>query len=541
MNIEGILLYEIMTNQMAGNTIIGNSSRTTRHLFGFNAYHLALTLFAVAVLLSTFSRIFADPDLWGHVRFGQDLLQTRTISQADPYSYISGDQPWINHEWLAEGIFALVYNAGGARGLVALSLLATITIVCLIYFHLRSCRLSPLRAWILIFIASFLIRAGMEWIRPQLFTYVFFASLMLILTRTCDGKNRGLWLLIPMFALWPNLHGGFLAGVGILILWLIVALMKSPSRNNIVPQGSNQIRLICIAVCAALLATIITPYGLTLWSFLLKTATVPRPDIVEWHPVSLISLVGGFYLLLLFLAIAAFIKSRMRKDPFQIIAFAVCAILPLLALRHLPLFAISLPFLSGIHIADASSKLLPSRQTPRARQGAAKLSGHAMNAVLLIGALVFASIAWIRSDNIIVDGSYPKNAVEVLKSVHAEGAMAVHFDWGEYIIWHLGPAVKVSVDGRRETVYSPERYQKAMNFVFGINDWKAVLKNEGVSMALVQNNSSTFNLMSEQGDWTIGYRDAISALFVKRGSNIHHKIRSLGSKPSNENAVSTFP
>jgi hypothetical protein len=31
------------------------------------------------------------------------------------------------------------------------------------------------------------------------------------------------------------------------------------------------------------------------------------------------------------------------------------------------------------------------------------------------------------------------------------------FNWGEYAIWHLGPRLRVSIDGRRETVYSERR------------------------------------------------------------------------------------
>jgi len=39
----------------------------------------------------------ADPDLWGHVRFGQDLLRSGRLSAVDPYSFTS-DRPWVNHE-----------------------------------------------------------------------------------------------------------------------------------------------------------------------------------------------------------------------------------------------------------------------------------------------------------------------------------------------------------------------------------------------------------------------------------------------------------
>jgi hypothetical protein len=34
------------------------------------------------------------------------------------------------------------------------------------------------------------------------------------------------------------------------------------------------------------------------------------------------------------------------------------------------------------------------------------------------------------------------------------GRIAMWFDWGEYAIWHLSPSLRVSLDGRRETIYS---------------------------------------------------------------------------------------
>jgi hypothetical protein len=34
------------------------------------------------------------------------------------------------------------------------------------------------------------------------------------------------------------------------------------------------------------------------------------------------------------------------------------------------------------------------------------------------------------------------------------GRMLVFFNWGEYVLWHFGSTIKVSIDGRRETIYS---------------------------------------------------------------------------------------
>ena len=65
--------------------------------------------------LFVFSPLIVDPDLWGHVRFGQDLLETGSIVRADPYSYLTAGQPWINHEWLAELAQAAAYRPSRDR------------------------------------------------------------------------------------------------------------------------------------------------------------------------------------------------------------------------------------------------------------------------------------------------------------------------------------------------------------------------------------------------------------------------------------------
>ena len=34
------------------------------------------------------------------------------------------------------------------------------------------------------------------------------------------------------------------------------------------------------------------------------------------------------------------------------------------------------------------------------------------------------------------------------------GRLANEFNWGQYALWHLGPELRVSIDGRRETIYT---------------------------------------------------------------------------------------
>jgi hypothetical protein len=51
----------------------------------------------------------------------------------------------------------------------------------------------------------------------------------------------------------------------------------------------------------------------------------------------------------------------------------------------------------------------------------------------------------------------PDEAVALrLKRTGVTGRLVTWFDWGEYAIWHLSPSLRVSMDGRRETLYSDE-------------------------------------------------------------------------------------
>ena len=46
------------------------------------------------------------------------------------------------------------------------------------------------------------------------------------------------------------------------------------------------------------------------------------------------------------------------------------------------------------------------------------------------------------------------DAVPAIKEHRLRGRMLTWFNYGEYAIWHLWPEIRVSNDGRRETVYS---------------------------------------------------------------------------------------
>ena len=150
-----------------------------------------LTSFA----LFWFSYTVADPDLWGHIRFGQDILRTGSIIQSDVYSYRSAGQRWINHEWLSEVMFAGIYNFAGPCGLIVAKVLLSLVVIGLCHVHLTRSGLGPFRSVGLLILASIPFRLGLGTIRPQTLHVSRFPALLLLLERASRAASVYLWAL----------------------------------------------------------------------------------------------------------------------------------------------------------------------------------------------------------------------------------------------------------------------------------------------------------------------------------------------------------
>ncbi|MBW2175222.1 MAG: hypothetical protein JRF64_11655 [Deltaproteobacteria bacterium] len=92
----------------------------------------SVKLFITGSAVYFFSFVTADPDLWGHVKFGEDIWQTKALSPSNLYSFTAPDHPWINHEWLSELIFYAAYSFLSDAGLLFLKLSIGLVIVWII-------------------------------------------------------------------------------------------------------------------------------------------------------------------------------------------------------------------------------------------------------------------------------------------------------------------------------------------------------------------------------------------------------------------------
>jgi hypothetical protein len=88
---------------------------------------------------------------------------------------------------------------------------------------------------------------------------------------------------MPLMALWANLHGGWIVGIGTLGLYTTSAILL----DLIAGEGWRRgLRYAAITLCS-LIATLLNPYGVDLWHAVAWALTEPYKRLVniEWQPM----------------------------------------------------------------------------------------------------------------------------------------------------------------------------------------------------------------------------------------------------------------
>jgi hypothetical protein len=456
------------------------------------------------LLASLGARTTADSDLWGHVRFGQDILDAGYVIRSDPYSFTS-DQAWTNHEWLAEVIMAGAYRFAGVRGLVALSSGVAALVLLLAGRFLRRSAMGEPATFALLVALLVGIASQLTVIRPQLFSVLLFTLMLLILGGAQRGREKRLLWLAPLFALWANLHGGWIVGLGTLGLWAAAGVV---TRHVSWRWGT-------LAVAAAIAGSAINPYGWGLWVFLWQTVGLGRAEITDWQ--SLLVRPSGFIPWALGAVVVA--VGWHRRSTFGALRFIPPVVLGLLAIKVGRLdgfFVVAAVVMLGPLWAGVGPARLPLSRRPA-------LSELAVVALVAISGLAIVADEALRATACLPveseSGIMPeREAVAFLRSNDLYGKLLTWFDYGEYAIWHLAPKLRVSFDGRRETVYSERVKDAHLRFYDGVNP--AYPDELGADYVWLPNQLPVVKLLPGRG-WVPIFKGPRSIVFARASGYFH--------------------
>jgi hypothetical protein len=401
----------------------------------------ALAVFLVLLALVT-ANAQLDTDLFHRTAVGRLVESTGGVVHQDPFAFSPKLDAWVDHEWLSGVVFFQLARAGGDWALLGLGfLLMLFTVSLVVFVHRRYLGGERvLLPWLLLTLSP-LFLVWVSVIRCRVFTLLLLSVLLFVLLKWKEGNRRWLWVLPPAFALWINLHGGVIAGLGLLGVAAVAASIEDLRRS----VG------LWISLLASGILMLLTPYGIDLWVYLLDAAVMDRPGIAEWESAPLFSFMGMAPLLLV--GVVAMGEIVAEKRP-SILAWSLIgsSLVATLWSQRLFTFLFLVLAIWGAPQVDALGAWV------KKLGGAHWLAGRRVCTLLLLVLLAF--VTQLSARNLLsvaaggVDtGGLPVEAVEWLDQHGQGGKLLVHFNHGSFALWRLYPAYRVSVDGRYEEVY----------------------------------------------------------------------------------------
>src|SRR5580692_5089827 len=201
-----------------------------------------LFIAAVLVIMALpVTRTIQDPDFWWHLRAGQLIIQHGGLLGNDPFTYTVPTHHWTMHEWLNEVFFAAEFAIGGL-GLIVL-ILSAVTWLGLLAVMQKARLRNPSRAVLGLGMLIGVIAGFPIWgPRVQMITFAFSALTLLLVERYLLRGGKAMWIMVPLFVLWSNLHGEFVIGLAfiaaILIAEVIGGFLRMPDsapRSRLLP------------------------------------------------------------------------------------------------------------------------------------------------------------------------------------------------------------------------------------------------------------------------------------------------------------------
>ena len=269
------------------------SARVTGILEQNGTLVLAVTAFAVVMLLASRGGLVVDG--WMALASGREIAQ-HGLPTHDALTVWAHGERWIDQQWLAQLAFYGLAQLGGLKlALFAHLLLCTGAVTGAAILAVRIGGSARSATWVClpVFIAYYP-EAGV--LRPQSFGYPLFVAVLWLLL--ADGRRRSnrVFLVLPLIALWANLHGSVLLGAGLVSLAGLVgvgeALLARPRRLD------RRSLLLLLGPWPCLL---VSPYAVHLPTYYEKILIGGNFShfVTEWAPTTLTPTTAPVYLLIL--------------------------------------------------------------------------------------------------------------------------------------------------------------------------------------------------------------------------------------------------
>ncbi|HEY3638933.1 MAG TPA: hypothetical protein VGK90_12365 [Rhizomicrobium sp.] len=387
----------------------------------------ALCVYALALLSPA---IFNDADTFWHIRAGQWMIAHHAVLDHDIFSLPFAGRFWDTQEWLSEVLLAGAFQISGWSGVAVLTGTAMAATAALLALYL-SRYLDPVPCIAVLALALGCVMPDYL-ARPHILALPFLTAWTIGLVDAADSQRAPHWPLLPLMAIWANLHGSFVLGL---------AFIPPLALDSMLAAKEQRARLAahwCLFATASVVAALLNPRGLDGLLFPFKLMSVHSLSAIgEWksldlhtlNPVVLATAAGLFFL----------IWRGIRLSSVRVLLLLALLYQTLLHTRYGMILGIAGAVLVALPIGT-SLKRDPASSTPLPHW---RLVAAGIAALFVITAALRIAVPIRRGDEAVE----PLTALAAVPPSLAAKPMFNNYSFGGILIWK---GIRPLVDSRAD-------------------------------------------------------------------------------------------
>jgi len=359
-----------------------------------------------------------------------------------------------------------------------------------------------------------------------------------LLYRLQAGRRAALWWLPALMLVWVNVHGSFVLGLVLLVLFAAGNFWTYLTSRDVGNQrdARTAIARLSVAGLTSALATLLTPYGYKLhfhvYHYLSNRYFMDH--IMEFATPNFHGTAEKYFEALLVLALVAALLAARRLRSVDVVLVLFAGYTGLYAVRNIPISSMIITLAIAPALSEAIRLQALRRDLPawlrsacaRARESGARmkniedmLRGHLIPAALLVASMgVVLNGGRLHGTPVLAahfdQRQFPVAAAEYIAGHQIHDHMFSTDRWSGYLIYRLHPDTKLFIDDRHD--FYGEAFLKDYLKVLGADlGWREVLDKNGVTSVLIPPDAPLANVLKETSDWKVAYDDGVTILFVR--------------------------
>lgn len=153
-------------------------------------------------------------------------------------------------------------------------------------------------------------------------------------------------------------------------------------------------------------------------------------------------------------------------------------------------------------------------------------NGEPPASMIAILAIAVALVGGTFSNRLKTWKPVPTGALAFMQQHKLHGNILPQFEWGSYVLWHMGDAFKVYIDPRGELVYTDQQEGDYAKFYYGMEGADKLLEAYPHDYVLMGVHTKGADMVRKDPRWRLIYQDGTAALFAK--ASAHDEIPTVG-------------